>query len=122
MRVVVCGGRDFQSPAQVWRGLDAIHQSTPIKELMQGGCPTGVDRFAKEWAAANGVKRWVCHAKWDQHGRAAGPIRNGRMLEWKPDAVVEFPGGRGTADMVRRAKEAGVAVIPGLVNAPETTS
>jgi UDP-N-acetylmuramoylalanine-D-glutamate ligase len=29
----------------------------------------------------------------------------------KPDLVVAFPGGRGTADMVRRAKEAGVEVI-----------
>lgn len=29
----------------------------------------------------------------------------------KPDVVVAFKGGRGTADMVRRAREAGVKVI-----------
>jgi hypothetical protein len=29
----------------------------------------------------------------------------------KPDLVVAFPGGRGTADMVRRAKAAGVRVV-----------
>lgn len=45
------------------------------------------------------------------NGKAAGPIRNQRMLdEGKPDLVVAFPGGRGTADMVRRAKAAGVPV------------
>jgi hypothetical protein len=37
-------------------------------------------------------------------GRAAGPRRNQRMLEdFRPDLVVAFPGGRGTAYMVRRA-------------------
>jgi hypothetical protein len=32
------------------------------------------------------------------------------MLEWKPDLVIAFPGGRGTADMVKQAKAAGVPV------------
>jgi hypothetical protein len=33
------------------------------------------------------------------------------MLEYGPDLVVAFPGGRGTADMVRRAKAAGCEVL-----------
>jgi hypothetical protein len=33
------------------------------------------------------------------------------LEEGKPDVVVALPGGRGTADMVRRAKDAGVKVI-----------
>lgn len=45
-------------------------------------------------------------------GKAAGPIRNQHMIDTaKPDLVVSFPGGAGTADMVRRAKAAGVRVI-----------
>jgi predicted Rossmann-fold nucleotide-binding protein len=32
------------------------------------------------------------------------------MLDMKPDGVVAFPGGDGTADMVRRARAAGVKV------------
>ncbi len=111
MKVIVCGGRDFQSPAQVWQGLDRLHEATPITQLMQGGA-TGVDTFAKEWAVKHpGIQRFVCRADWDKHGRAAGPIRNARMLEWGPDAVVAFPGGRGTANMVKQATEAGVRVI-----------
>ena len=44
-------------------------------------------------------------------GRSAGAIRNRDMLDTgKPDLVVAFSGGRGTADMVRRAGKAGVAV------------
>ena len=29
----------------------------------------------------------------------------------KPDAVIAFPGGRGTADMVQRANQAGIPVF-----------
>ena len=31
--------------------------------------------------------------------------------EGKPDLVIAFPGGRGTADMVRKANRAGVKVV-----------
>jgi YspA, cpYpsA-related SLOG family len=110
MKVLVCGGRNFRSPAQVFRALDRLHQEKPITELMQGGA-TGADQFAMEWAATKPeIKRYVCPADWETHGRAAGPIRNEKMLTWKPDLVVAFPGGDGTADMVRRAEAAGVPV------------
>ena len=50
-------------------------------------------------------------ANWKKHGRAAGPIRNKQMLEEaKPDLVIAFPGGAGTANMVKQAREAGVKV------------
>lgn len=111
MRVLVCGGRNFRSPAQVSRELDRLHAERPITALMQGGA-TGADRLAKEWATTKPeIKRFMCTANWEAHGNAAGPIRNQRMLDWKPDLVVAFPGGRGTADMVARAKAAGVKVI-----------
>lgn len=51
-------------------------------------------------------------ADWSKYGKAAGPMRNQKMLdEYKPDLVVALPGGRGTADMVSRARVAGVEVI-----------
>jgi hypothetical protein len=110
MRVLVCGGRNFRSPAQVFRALDDLHAKQPITELMQGGA-TGADQFAKEWAATKPeIRRYVCNADWEKHGRAAGPIRNARMLEWKPDLVVAFEGGAGTANMVKQATAAGVKV------------
>jgi len=110
MRVLVCGGRDFQNAAWLNRTLDSIHAETPVSELMQGGAK-GADTLARDWAASKGITRWVCRADWERDGKAAGPIRNQRMLEWRPDLVIAFPGGRGTADMVRRAKAAGVRVV-----------
>jgi hypothetical protein len=110
MRVIVCGGRDFRSPAQVWRALDHIDAEVGITALMQGGAK-GVDTFAKEWAATRpAIERFVCEADWATYGRSAGPRRNARMLEWKPDMVIAFPGGHGTRNMVNQAKAADVWV------------
>lgn len=67
--------------------------------------------MAGYWARKRGLTNRKFPANWDAHGRAAGAIRNKQMLlEGKPDLVIAFPGGRGTADMVRRAQEAGVVV------------
>jgi predicted polyphosphate/ATP-dependent NAD kinase len=45
-------------------------------------------------------------------GKAAGIIRNQRMLdEGKPDLVIAFQGGDGTADMVRRANKSKIPTI-----------
>lgn len=111
MKVVVCGSRSFPSPAQVWRELELLHVELKFTDLMQGGCPTGVDRFARDWAATRReIRRWVCHAEWTKFGRSAGPIRNGRMVIWRPDVVIAFPGGDGTADMVEQAEKADIPV------------
>lgn len=110
MKVIVCGARDAQSPAQVFEALDQLHRRRPITELMQGGA-NGVDKFARDWAATKPeIKRYVCRADWERYGPSAGPIRNARMLEWKPDLVIAFPGGKGTANMVAQANAAEVAV------------
>jgi len=54
-------------------------------------------------------------ADWQQYGKAAGPIRNGKMLlelqRYFDRCVVPFPGGAGTANMVKQAREAGVKVV-----------
>jgi len=68
--------------------------------------------MAGDWAVERGVECLQYPADWEKLGRAAGPIRNEQMLrEGKPDLVVAFPGARGTAHMVRIAREAGVRVI-----------
>ncbi len=111
MRVLVCGGRHWEDGRAVLDALDAIHAATPIVAIIEGG-GTGADDYAEEWAALRGVTCETFEADWKAHGRAAGPIRNRRMLvDGRPDLVLAFPGGRGTADMVRQASAAGVRVV-----------
>lgn len=80
--------------------------------IIQGGA-SGADLLAKEWGMKKlGVVVDTYYADWTRHKKRAGPIRNEEMLrESRPNAIVAFPGGRGTAHMVKIAKKAGVPVL-----------
>ena len=108
MRVLVCGGRDFNDREFVDIVLSRIHAETPITVIITG-MARGADRLGSLWGHDRELRVIDFVADWERHGKAAGPIRNQRMLdEGKPDMVVAFPGGRGTADMVDRARRAGI--------------
>lgn len=110
-RVLVCGGRDFNDPSFVFRHLSGAHERESIDLLIEGGA-TGVDRFARSWAETRGIPVETFRADWQTYGKAAGPLRNQTMLRiGKPDLVLAFPGGRGTANMVKQARESGVRVL-----------
>jgi hypothetical protein len=110
MKVLVCGGRDFSDWELVYRTLDNVHAKSPIKCVIHGAA-RGADSLAADWAHSRLVPARAFPADWKTDGRAAGPIRNQRMLvEGKPDSVIAFPGGRGTADMIKRAESAGLPV------------
>lgn len=112
MRVFVCGGRDYGDKKTLRAVLDELDvRWGPFKVVIHGNAQ-GADRLADIWAFRNSrlIERFP--ADWRTHGRAAGPIRNKRMLdEGKPDLVVAFPGGHGTANMTKQARAAGVEVI-----------
>jgi hypothetical protein len=108
VKVLVCGGRDYSDKDFVFQILDEL----PI-ELLIHGAARGADSLAGEWAAERRVPCMAFPAPWgSQRWRGAGPTRNGWMLAWgQPDVVVAFPGGSGTADMVRRAGLAEARVV-----------
>lgn len=107
LRVLVCGGRDFNDADAVFKFLDTLS----IDAIIQGGA-RGADSLARRYAETRGLPCEEFRADWTKLRRAAGPIRNQTMLDQgKPDLVVAFPGGAGTADMVRRANRAGVRVL-----------
>jgi len=138
LRVLVCGGRRYADRRAVWGALDALAGRSRAIVVIEGGA-TGADALAKAWAVAlrhvgRAVELVEIAAEWSgpctsacHHGGrrarrdggtycpAAGTRRNARMLdEGRPDLVVAFPGGTGTADMVARAERAGVTVCDGL--------
>ena len=110
MRLLVCGGRDYAGLATAFAVLDIINKSRPVSTVIEGGA-RGADRLGRQWADALRIPVVTYAADWDKHGKAAGHIRNALMpSHGKPDFVVAFPGGAGTANMVRIAQEAGVPV------------
>lgn len=105
MRVLVCGGRFFMDERLLFARLDELHAVYSISCIIEGEAQ-GADQLSRRWAESRGVKVEPYRASWILHGRkAAGPLRNQLMLaEGKPEYGVAFPGGAGTADMVRRMK------------------
>lgn len=117
-RVLVTGGRDYADADRISAFLEAIHSSRGVSLLIHGGS-RGADALADAWARAHGVPVQSCPADWKAHGRSAGPIRNAAMFaDHQPTLVVAFPGDRGTADIVKKARAAGVRVIGDGVEAP----
>lgn len=116
MRLLVCGGRDYQDRQFVFDSLDKILAKRVVTLVIHGACQgrdgklRGADRWADEWAEERLIERLPCPADWGQHGLKAGPLRNAHMLTLQPDGVVAFPGGRGTDGMATLAIQAGVPV------------
>lgn len=109
MRVLVCGGRDYDNFFHLSDYLDSLHKDTPITCIINGGAK-GADSLSAKWADTNQINYTTIPAKWGKYGKSAGYKRNVEMLDEKPDLVVAFKGGKGTAMMVDIAAKAGVKV------------
>jgi hypothetical protein len=79
--------------------------------LIIHGEAKGADSLAKDWAKSRNIEQIGFPAQWDKYGKSAGFFRNTEMLKvGKPDIVVAFPGGPGTAMMCKIAEAEGVEV------------
>jgi hypothetical protein len=118
--ILVCGGRNYDDREKLFEMLEQSLQAVTLAgrsfTLVHGGA-AGADSLSDEWATVRkicnegGVVK-VYKADWQTHGRAAGPIRNIKMLtESKPDLIIAFKGGRGTAHMMQIGKAAGVPIL-----------
>jgi len=116
MKVLACGSRGFGDADTIRMAFGKLTSlSTEPITIIEGGA-RGADILARQVAEELGYEVEEYPADWEQHGRAAGVIRNQRMLdEGRPDLVLAFgltiPLTPGTSDMIRRAKEARVRVV-----------
>ncbi len=109
MKVLVCGGRDYNDFDKVCSTLDSIAGVTTI---VSGGA-TGADAMSERWAEMRHVQIIRYPAQWKKFGRSAGPIRNQTMIDENLDIalLVAFPGGSGTRDMTCRAIAAKIPIL-----------
>lgn len=105
--MAVTGGRDFTDIERVRSALSSLE---PRPTLLIHGAAQGADSLAAQVAAEMGILIEAHPADWDKHRRAAGPIRNAEMVARRPDLLLAFPGGKGTANMTRQAIAAGIPV------------
>jgi hypothetical protein len=111
MHAIICGSRDYANAAFLFDDLDRLGVLFPITGIIHGA-QTGADTLAGRWARLRRIPETPVPADWDRLGAAAGPERNRRMVAMRPDLVIAFPGGTGTADMMRQARAAGIRVHP----------
>ena len=121
------GGRDLAwSQQRVAAELLARSSGRLVHLLLHGGA-RGADAAIGRAAQQLGWSALVMPAQWQLHGRAAGPIRNRELLEQaiaravarsSPGSlasvlVVAFPGGAGTASLVKEARRmASLSPVP----------
>ena len=112
------GGRDLAWPQQRVAAELLARSSGRLVHLLLHGGARGADAAIGRAAQQLGWSALVMPAQWQLHGRAAGPIRNRELLELaisRAEAlssaaapvsvlVVAFPGGAGTASLVREAR------------------
>jgi hypothetical protein len=116
LKVLVCGGRDYNDDVLIYKELDKLGLRPLVDMIIHGGA-RGVDSIAGWWADSLDIPCLRVPADW-RIGKAAGFYRNKHMLTYQPDLVLAFPGGKGTANMVQLAREAGLRVT--LVPSPES--
>lgn len=109
-RVVVTGGRKFDNWTGFMGFMASLKAERGIAAMAHGGAK-GADDMAHLWAKLEQIPCTEFRADWSR-GPSAGPARNFRMLtEFRPDVVVAFPGGKGTADCVSKARALDIEVI-----------
>ena len=123
LAVIVCGGRAYAKRDRVFEVLD---EQQPSFVIEGAGWPektppekrTGAGWWAHCWRVERGIRGDSYPANWRQLGDRAGPTRNQQMLfalrglgKGYAIRVIAFPGGDGTANMVGRARAAGVTVV-----------
>ena len=113
--VLICGDRNWGGYKIVERELDRLQAKYSHKLFIIEGGADGADAQARHFAVTNGVEHKTYPANWKKHGKAAGPIRNRKMLtKGKPGLVLAFHNNieksKGTKDMIFAANKAGVEV------------
>lgn len=105
MRVLVCGSRDWTDQEVIYETI----RSLPDDTVIVCGDASGADYFARNSPRSSGITVFI--ADWGKYGKRAGPRRNQAMLDSGVDLVLAFsrqPVTPGTADMLARARKAGV--------------
>ena len=107
-RIGVTGGRDYGDINEVWSVF--VHRIKEGDVIIEGGAK-GADRLCRERAQREGYEVETHNADWGKYAKAAGFIRNQEMVDSGLDLLIAFPGGRGTADMVKRCGRAGIKIL-----------
>ena len=134
--LVVAGSRGFVPPARMFdeavaAAVEDCGGEARVAVVLHGACRGSADMAADEWAKRLGVEVQAWPAEWERLGKAAGPIRNAKMITFaavwqrmasRDSRLLAFYDGKsaGTGGIIRLAKSQGVPVT--LCEVPASTA
>lgn len=116
-RILAFGSRTYDNYSQAHAKLRELADTFFYEEeiiLINGGA-AGADTLCAKAAQAHGWTVITERAKWSTYGKAAGPMRNQKMIDdYDPDIGIGFVSGEytpGSLDMANRLIKAGIMVV-----------
>lgn len=121
-RIVVAGSRAITDDYVVREAIREAPFTFRNVEVVTGGAE-GVDSAAKQLASERMQLDYrEFEPEWDEHGRAAGPIRNQEMAQYADALVAVWDGeSSGTRNMIENALGHGLDVYVRQVDGKNTT-
>ena len=112
-KIVICGCRDYNDYNAFKLYVDACISEITNEDsltIISGHC-SGVDMMGEQYAKEHGLGLEIFAADWKKYGRAAGPIRNKKMVD-AADYIIAFwdQTSRGTKSTITYAKQQGKSV------------
>lgn len=97
MKVVIAGSRtlDHTEPyymRQLELLVERFENDYGTISLVVSGLARGPDKLGELWAIENGIGVARFPAKWNLHGKAAGPIRNQEMGDFADAGIIMWDG------------------------------
>ncbi len=109
--LIVAGGRNFIDCDKAYMSIHNLVTKIDEEVAIVSGGARGADSMGETYAHVYDLPLIRYLAKWDEHGKAAGPIRNSEMAEVGTDLLAFWDGeSRGTKDMITKAQNKGLNV------------
>ena len=112
--VVVTGGRDYTITNPELRQFILLMERFD-RDFVMVGDAKGVDADIAAYCVKHNIEFEIFYADWKEHGKAAGPIRNGQMIDkavrYTSPIIAAFNGGKWTMDCIRQGLKAGLPVF-----------
>ena len=104
MKVIIAGSRHM--PFSMFPLIQqAVDKSGFLVTEVVCGMARGADMMGGKWATEHRIPVKKFPANWDEHGLAAGPIRNAEMAQYADAAIIFiWDGSSGSADMDRKMR------------------
>lgn len=112
MKYAIVGSRHFNDLNFIKKVFNRLYVLKDGDSFVSGGA-SGADSLAEDFANEIGLPIEVIKADWDTYGKAAGPIRNEKIVK-KCDILLAFLDGdvtKGTSSAIELAKKHNKTIV-----------